>query len=71
MAKINSKGIHNLRSCSLLLFYVNVTLLAKYFPCRVEGCDYIDFVFIRQNSYSYELYDRDPSAMNFLGRLIL
>lgn len=46
MAKINSKGIHNLRSPFLLLFYVNVILLAKYFPCRVEGCDYIDFVFI-------------------------
>lgn len=68
MAKINSKGTHNLRSCSLLLFYVNVILLAKYFPCRVEGCDYMDFVFIRQ---IYELYGRDPSLMNFLGRLIL
>lgn len=71
MAKNNSKGIHNLKSCSLLLFYVNVILLAKYFPCRVEGCDYMDFVFIRQNSHSYELYGRDPSSMNFLGRLIL
>lgn len=54
---------HNLRSLSLLPFYhnnyINIILLAKYFPCQVEGCDCMDTMFRGQNSYPYGWYGRN------------